>query len=46
MGEYNPTETALKTELAQFAHRRSNEGPYADNLDVDVLIVGAGFGMF
>lgn len=34
----------LKTDLGQFASRRSTDGPYADNLDVDVLIVGAGFG--
>lgn len=33
-----------KTDLLEFAARRSNDGPYADNLDVDVLIVGAGFG--
>lgn len=39
-----PTWGTLKTELTEFAHRRNNEGPYADNLDVDVLIVGAGFG--
>lgn len=38
------TGSTLKTELTQFAHRRNTEGPYADNLDVDVLIVGAGFG--
>ncbi|EXJ67832.1 uncharacterized protein A1O5_09178 [Cladophialophora psammophila CBS 110553] len=45
MGEYTPHPgNALRTELTEFAHRRSNEGPYADNLDVDVLIVGAGFG--
>lgn len=34
----------LKTDLSQFAARRSTEGPYADNLDVDVLVIGAGFG--
>jgi hypothetical protein len=39
-----PTRSTLKTELTEFAHRRNNEGPYADDLDVDVLIVGAGFG--
>lgn len=39
-----PSRSTLKTELTEFAHRRNNEGPYADNLDVDVLIVGAGFG--
>jgi len=37
----NPT---LKAELTEFAHRRGTSGAYADNLDLDVLIVGAGFG--
>lgn len=32
------------TELTDYAARRGTEGPYADDLDVDVLIVGAGFG--
>ena len=43
---FNPTEPhrkELKTDLSQFATRRSVEGPYADNLDVGALIVGAGF---
>jgi hypothetical protein len=35
----------MKTELTQYSHRRSNIGPYADDLDVDVIIVGGGFGM-
>ncbi|KAJ9246546.1 hypothetical protein DTO271D3_8137 [Paecilomyces variotii] len=34
----------IKTELHEYAHRRSTTGPYADDLDVDVLIVGGGFG--
>ncbi|KAI9876540.1 MAG: hypothetical protein M1830_006281 [Pleopsidium flavum] len=34
----------MKGELRDFAHRRDTTGPYADDLDVDVLIVGAGFG--
>jgi cation diffusion facilitator CzcD-associated flavoprotein CzcO len=34
----------MKAELKEFARRRGNTGPYADNLEVDVLIVGAGFG--
>jgi hypothetical protein len=38
--------TAMRTELAQYSHRRSNTGPYADDLDVDVIIVGGGFGMY
>lgn len=46
MGEYAALNgSTLKKELTEFAQRRSNEGPYADNLDVDVMIVGAGFGM-
>ena len=36
-------ERILKTELSQYARRRATDGPYADNLDLDVLIVGAGF---
>lgn len=35
----------MKTELTQYSHRRSSTGPYADDLDVDVIIVGGGFGM-
>lgn len=34
----------MKTELSEYAARRGTTGPYADNLTVDVLIVGAGFG--
>lgn len=34
----------MKYELSDYANRRSTEGPYADNLDIDVLVVGAGFG--
>lgn len=43
IGDDEP-ERILKTDLWQYARRRRNDGPYADNLDVDVLIVGAGFG--
>ncbi|UQC91215.1 HK97 family phage prohead protease [Colletotrichum lupini] len=32
------------TDLTDYAKRRQTDGPYADNLDVDVLIVGGGFG--
>lgn len=32
------------TDLTDYAARRHTDGPYADNLDVDVLIVGGGFG--
>ena len=37
-------EHILKTDLREFSYRRGTEGPYADNLDIDVLICGAGFG--
>ena len=37
-------ERILKTDLHQYGRRRRDDGPYADNLDIDVLIVGAGFG--
>lgn len=36
-------ERVIKTELSQYARRRRTDGPYADNLDLDVLVVGAGF---
>lgn len=46
MAEAEPSqpERVLKTELHQYSRRRGTEGPYADDLDIDVLIVGAGFG--
>jgi cation diffusion facilitator CzcD-associated flavoprotein CzcO len=37
-------EKILKTDLRQYAKRRGTDGPYRDNLDIDVLIIGAGFG--
>lgn len=37
-------ERVIKTDLWQYGKRRRTDGPYADNLDLDVLIVGAGFG--
>lgn len=37
-------ESVMKTELFQYGRRRATDGAYADNLDLDVLIVGAGFG--
>lgn len=36
-------ERIIKTDLTQYAKRRGTTGVYADNLDLDVLIVGAGF---
>ncbi|KIW29677.1 uncharacterized protein PV07_05473 [Cladophialophora immunda] len=37
-------ERILKRDLYEFGRRRRTDGPYSDNLDVDVLIIGAGFG--
>lgn len=37
-------ERILNTELWPYGRRRRNDGPYADDLDLDVLIIGAGFG--
>lgn len=37
-------ERVIKTDLWQYGRRLREDGPYADNLDIDVLIVGAGFG--
>ena len=37
-------ERVLKRHLYEYAERKRTDGPYADDLDVDVLIVGAGFG--
>ncbi|EFQ34605.1 HK97 family phage prohead protease [Colletotrichum graminicola M1.001] len=34
----------IATDLTEYASRHRTTGPYADNLDVDVLIVGGGFG--
>lgn len=34
----------MHTELKEYSRRRGTEYPYNDNLDIDVLIVGAGFG--
>jgi cation diffusion facilitator CzcD-associated flavoprotein CzcO len=34
----------VKTELSEYASRRKTSGPYVDHLNVDVLIVGGGFG--
>lgn len=37
-------EKILKQHLYQYARRRGTEYPYNDDLEVDVMIVGAGFG--
>jgi cation diffusion facilitator CzcD-associated flavoprotein CzcO len=34
----------IHTELREYGRRRSKTGPYADNLEVDALVVGGGFG--
>ena len=34
----------LKRSLADFSRRNGTTGVYADSLDIDVLVVGAGFG--
>lgn len=34
----------IKTELREYAQRRAKTGPYEDNLEVDALVVGGGFG--
>jgi hypothetical protein len=36
--------TKMKTDLTDYATRRSKAGPYADDLDIDAIIVGGGFG--
>lgn len=40
----NNKEKVIKRDLWQYGRRLREDGPYADNLDIDVLIVGAGFG--
>ncbi len=44
VGETKPVERIIKTDLHQYGKRRRTDGPYADNLDLDVLVIGAGFG--
>lgn len=50
MGSLGDTQTGSKpkkfnTELTDYSTDHADKtGPYADNLDVDALIVGAGFG--
>ncbi|KAH8731616.1 cyclohexanone monooxygenase [Phaeosphaeriaceae sp. PMI808] len=34
----------LRRDLSEYAQRRRQDGPYTDNLDIDILIVGGGFG--
>lgn len=44
MGEYIPPQKKFNTELADYSiSHHENAGPYAQDLNVDALIVGAGF---
>ncbi|KAK3169207.1 hypothetical protein OEA41_008590 [Lepraria neglecta] len=43
-GQTERPQPIFKRDLADYSRRRGTTGPYADNLDIDVLIVGAGFG--
>jgi hypothetical protein len=47
MGENFPSESKkFNTELRDYSVSHADKtGPYADNLDVDAIVVGAGFGM-
>lgn len=42
IGKEQEPERILKTDLREYSNRTRQDGPYADNLDLDVLIVGAG----
>ena len=44
--ESNPkmSNPKLRTKLHEYGRRRRTDGPYADNLEVDCLVVGGGFG--
>ena len=37
------TNPKLKTKLWEYNKRERTDGPYADNLEVDALVVGGGF---
>lgn len=39
-----PAQNGFKKDLSQYSARLSSSGPYSDNLNVDVLVVGGGFG--
>lgn len=45
MAAATSTQKKFATELSDYSARRQTTGPYADNLDLDALIVGGGFGM-
>ncbi|KAK4544133.1 hypothetical protein LTR36_004631 [Oleoguttula mirabilis] len=42
--ESDMTNPKLKTQLWEYGRRTRTDGPYADNLEVDALVVGGGFG--
>lgn len=45
MGEPIPIHKKFNTELTDYSVKHQEKtGPYADNLEVDALVVGAGFG--
>lgn len=45
MGEHIPNRKKFNTELTDYSAQHADKtGPYAENLQVDALIVGAGFG--
>ncbi|KAI9877416.1 MAG: hypothetical protein M1823_007107, partial [Watsoniomyces obsoletus] len=37
------TNPKLRTHLHEYGRRNRTDGPYADNLEVDALVVGGGF---
>lgn len=46
MGDQIPERKKFNTELTDFSESHAEStGPYAKDLDIDALIVGAGFGM-
>jgi len=44
MGKEEDVNPKLKTHLWEYGRRTRDDGPYADNLEVDALVVGGGFG--
>ena len=43
-GQTERPRPVFKRDLTEYSRRRRTTGQYADNMDIDVLIVGAGFG--
>jgi hypothetical protein len=45
MAQTTTSQNKMNTDLKDYsAHHEEKTGPYADDLEVDALIVGAGFG--